>query len=223
VLSFEADEIIVRRALTPEEVAEACALQARVYEESGFGEVGDIFAAFSAYYMAIHLPTGAVVGVIRLIPWTARFGLPVLEFPTLDANWLRDELPGLDLTRCAEVSALACDALMRKRYQFIIAGKLYRQIWQDTVRSDRFDHWMAAADVPLYRAFLFIWKFAFAPIGKEYMHKGSDCVPCIMNLAEGFSQLAARNPELLAFFVEGLELEYLPDVNAALMARAVRL
>jgi|BarGraNGADG00212_1021973.scaffolds.fasta_scaffold14193_1 hypothetical protein len=199
------ENITFRRAATAQEVLAGRRVQTRAYAAAGYtdtcedGLIMDEWVPASTYFVAVS--RSSVVGVSRTIRTEHPASLPVLRHLEVEADWRRrlEPLPG---TQVVEVSALAVDKDVCKESRAISAG-LYRCMYQDSLSDTEQRWWLAIADVRLYRTLTSVFSLNLQPMGEAQIYKGSDCLPCALDLHEATLQRHVFAPDVIAWFKDG--------------------
>lgn len=171
--------------------------------------IRDAYLPQSDWLVAVDID-GFIVGVCRQITYTPWLFPTLVDFK-LYRRWQREELPKLVLPRVVEVSALAVMGSRASETSTIALG-MYRFMWQEAMRQRREQsHWLAATDARVYRVLTDLYHFNFTGIGYPKMYKGSRTVPAILDLVSVYWHLHTYYPEMLEYFVSGLDEPLLPQ------------
>ena len=203
-------DVAFRPAATEQEVREGRRVHARAYAAAGYtdtcedGLITDEWVPSSTYFVAVS--RSSIVGVSRTIRTEDPASLPVLRLLEVDASWRR-RLEALAGTQVVEVSALAVDEEMRKQSRAISAG-LYRCMYQNSLGDTEQRWWLAMADVRLYRTLTSVFGLNLQPMGDAQFYKGSNCLPCALDLHASTLHKQVLSTDVLAWFTDGLEQEH---------------
>ena len=200
-----APEVTVEVLVDPDDIRVARRLQARRYLDSGFidhvdssGVIDDPWVDVSIYF-GVTNTVGEILGVSRLIPYTAEARLPVIEeFELLATERTRFE--ATDPATIAEVSALAVSR-QAKLAGGRVAAQLYRAMGHYSLLVDGRVDWYAALDSRVMKQLVRTYGFLFEPIGPPRHYLGSPTVPARLNLfaqARHYSLSSANRFELFA-------------------------
>ncbi len=167
----------------------------------------DPYWRYARYAVAENITTGSIDGTIRMIPHNP-LGFPALTEFQLYENW-RQFAPDLKADNAEELSGLAVDQKAVGEI-FSLGPGLYRFVWQEVCRRKARIYWLASVDEGLYKIFVNVFHFCFRQIGETAVYLGSPTVPAVLDLRQQPDYMMARDPELVEYFLEGLEVEHRP-------------
>ncbi len=203
----EVPGLTVRRLDGPADLAEALALNARVYADRGIVDsvddayLSDRWIRRSVYFGAFH--DGAMVGTARLIPYSA--DLHVFDMFEIDQEW-RDRLRDVPLYGNAfEVSALSVPKDAPGGF-FAVSGALYRGMLQHSLVEGRF-LWFAILTPMLARILNRILGVPLQIIGPRIDVMGAVRMPAIIDLVTFLRHIREHHPEQFAYALRGLEVD----------------
>lgn len=208
-----------RRAAGHEEILAARRLHHDVYLQHGFikqtqpeGVIDDEFLPQSTFVVALDA-AGAVVGVCRQIGPTRGGDLPVTKHFEIEPGPRSFLAEHVD--ECVEIGSLAVESTRRAHHRHEISAGLYRFMWQDAMRGratgrSRIRYWLAAIDQGVLRLFRDRFKFNFVDIGTPRPYMGSLTVPVVLDIVDEYFFMEREDPDLLAYFMDGLEDRCVP-------------
>ena len=203
----EVPGLAVRPLEGPGDLAEALALNARVYADRGIvasvddDYLDDRWIRRSTYFGAFH--DGAIVGTARLIPYAA--DMHVFEMFDIEQDWM-DRLQDVPLEGNAfEVSALSVPKDAPGGF-FAVSGALYRGMLQYSLVQRRF-LWFAILTPMLARILNRILGVPLQVIGPRVDVMGAVRMPAIIDLVTFLHHIREHHPEQFAYALRGLEID----------------
>ena len=203
----EVPGLVVRPLDGPGDLAEALALNARVYADRGIVDsvdddyLADRWIDTSTYFGAFH--EGTMVGTARLIPYHR--DLHIFEMFDIDEGW-EGRLETAPLQGNAyEVSALSVPKDAPGGF-FAVSGALYRGMLQFSLVQRRF-LWFAILTPMLARILNKVLGVPLQVIGPREDVMGAVRMPAIIDLVTFLDHIRENLPEQYAYAMRGLEID----------------
>lgn len=203
----EVPGLVVRRLDGPADLAEALALNARVYADRGIVDsvdddyLADRWIDISTYFGAFH--EGNMVGTARLIPYHP--DVHIFQMFDIDESWT-ERLAGAPLEGNAfEVSALSVPKDAPGGF-FAVSGALYRGMLQYSLVQRRF-LWFAILTPMLARILNKVLGVPLQIIGPRVDVMGAVRMPAIIDIVTFLDHIREHHPEQFAYAMRGLEID----------------
>jgi hypothetical protein len=183
----------------------AKAAEYEVFSGLGYPGPGPVIAEYdqypSVFYVAVNEGQD-VVGVVRKI-LAGPSGFTTLTHFDLGPEQSARARAIASSENCEEMATTAIKKGFRARHNFACVLSLFRLAYEDAVRN-KVTWWFAPIEPLVLFHYRNVFHFAFEELAPAQDYLGAPTIPCLLNLDNGIERLRREDPELAAWFEEGL-------------------